>query len=253
MCVCPPFVISRTPTSSLLQKHVAYQCTVVLRTLIQPYLLRRMKKDVHAQLPPKTEQLLFCPLTPTQRRLYKSFLTSREVAEVLEGNLQPFRAIGLLRKICNHPDLFTAKEDGAVPEGYGHWEVSGKLRVAAKLLEGWAAEDVGNKVLFFCQGKQMLDIVEAFVQEVGYAYLRMDGDTSIRQRQRLIDAFNEDEDVFVFLLTTKVGGIGVNLTGANCVVIFDPDWNPSTDTQARERAWRLGQTRRVTIFKLIAP
>ena len=85
----------------------------------------------------------------------------------------------------------------------------------------------------------------------GYEYLRMDGTTSIKRRQPLIQAFNSNEDIFLFLLTTRVGGLGVNLTGADRVVIFDPDWNPSTDVQARERAWRIGQKKDVTIFRLL--
>ena len=80
----------------------------------------------------------------------------------------------------------------------------------------------------------------------------MDGSTPVHHRQALVNRFNTDPDIFLFLLTTKVGGLGVNLTGANCVLIFDPDWNPSTDVQARERAWRLGQTRNVTIFRLVS-
>ena len=89
------------------------------------------------------------------------------------------------------------------------------------------------------------------MQDYNYNYLKMDGTTSIGARQGLINKFNNSKDIFVFLLTTKVGGLGVNLTGANRVVIFDPDWNPSTDTQARERAWRIGQSKDVTIYRLL--
>ncbi|KAM2009498.1 hypothetical protein FF1_004021 [Malus domestica] len=99
--------------------------------------------------------------------------------------------------------------------------------------------------------QQMLDIIESFLVADGYSYWRMDGLTPIKQRMPLIDEFNNSSDVVVFLLTTKVGGLGTNLTGANRVIIFDPDWNPSTDMQARERAWRIGQKRDVTIYRLI--
>merc|ERR1719210_558476 len=97
----------------------------------------------------------------------------------------------------------------------------------------------------------MLLILEKFLVDHSYSYLKMDGGTSIGSRQGMINKFNTTKDIFVFLLTTKVGGLGVNLTGANRVVIFDPDWNPSTDTQARERAWRIGQDRDVTIYRLL--
>ena len=97
----------------------------------------------------------------------------------------------------------------------------------------------------------MLVILQRFVESRGYSYMKMDGSTSVGARQPLIDKFNASESTFVFLLTTKVGGLGVNLTGASRVVIFDPDWNPSTDTQARERAWRIGQDKQVTIYRLM--
>lgn len=97
----------------------------------------------------------------------------------------------------------------------------------------------------------MLDILEQFVQRNNYVYLRLDGTTSIGSRQPMIEKYNKSPDIFVFLLTTRVGGLGVNLTGANRVIIYDPDWNPSTDTQARERAWRIGQEKDVTIYRLL--
>lgn len=96
----------------------------------------------------------------------------------------------------------------------------------------------------------MLDILELHARQRGFRFMRMDGTTSIRRRQEMVDRFNTGA-AFLFLLTTRVGGVGVNLVGADRVVLFDPDWNPSTDTQARERAWRLGQQREVTIYRLI--
>jgi DNA excision repair protein ERCC-6 len=124
------------------------------------------------------------------------------------------------------------------------------MQVVKALLQMW--KRFGHKTLLFCQGVQMLDVMEKFVKGLGgFNFLRMDGSTAIKDRQDLVDAFNADPDVHVFLLTTKVGGLGVNLTGANRVIIFDPDWNPSTDVQARERAWRLGQKKDVTIYRLM--
>jgi DNA excision repair protein ERCC-6 len=111
---------------------------------------------------------------------------------------------------------------------------------------------LGHKTLLFSQTVQMLDILEQFVQRLGnIQYLRMDGKTPIKMRQTLVDKFNKTPEIDLFLLTTKVGGLGVNLTGANRVIIYDPDWNPSTDVQARERAWRLGQKKEVTIYRLM--
>jgi SNF2 family DNA or RNA helicase len=194
----------------------------------------------------------------------------------------------MLRKVCNHPALLTAGPAGpgrgarrtagsggrggrSGPEfDFGDDDfdggelagaasgggddpallaASGKMVVVAEILRLWHAE--GHRALLFCQGRQMLDLVERHVSGQGYTYLRMDGTTPVRDRQSLVDAFNSNPRWFVFLLTTKVGGVGVNLIGANRVLIYDPDWNPSTDLQARERAWRLGQRRHVTIYRLI--
>jgi DNA excision repair protein ERCC-6 len=108
----------------------------------------------------------------------------------------------------------------------------------------------GDRALIFCQTRQMLDIVQAFVR-TRYTFRRLDGTTAVSMRLKLIHEFNEDLSVFLFLLTTRAGGLGINLTGANRVIIIDPDWNPSNDSQARERAHRVGQTRAVTIFRLV--
>ena len=124
------------------------------------------------------------------------------------------------------------------------------MQVVKALLELWKGE--GHRTLLFSQTRQMLDILEAFVRKTGsYKYLRMDGMTAISHRQQLVDKFNDTPEIDLFLLTTKVGGLGVNLTGADRVIIFDPDWNPSTDVQARERSWRLGQKKAVTIYRLM--
>ncbi|CCW67896.1 unnamed protein product [Phytomonas sp. Hart1] len=109
----------------------------------------------------------------------------------------------------------------------------------------------GHRALVFSQTRRMLDLIENFCEQTGYVYIRMDGLTSRDHRQVLMDRFNEDSEIFLALLTTRVGGVGVNLVGADRVVIFDPDWNPTTDLQARERAWRIGQTREVCIYRLL--
>jgi len=123
------------------------------------------------------------------------------------------------------------------------------MQVVDQILSVWHKE--GHRVLLFTQTRQMLDILEHHLSS-NYSYSRIDGLTPIRQRLPLIDAFNSaDSTTFLFLLTTKAGGLGVNLTGANRVILFDPDWNPSTDLQARERSWRIGQRREVTVYRLV--
>ncbi|XP_073408175.1 DNA excision repair protein ERCC-6 isoform X2 [Dendrobates tinctorius] len=247
-------------TMACKQVKTAYKCACVLRDTINPYLLRRMKADVKMSLslPDKNEQVLFCRLTDEQRQVYQNFLDSKEVYGILNGDMRVFPGLIALRKICNHPDLFTGgtkilkgtkDEDLEETERFGYYKRSGKMIVVESLLKIWHRQ--GHRVLLFTQSRQMIHILEAFILRIGYTYLKMDGTTTVASRQPLISKFNEDSSIFVFLLTTRVGGLGVNLTGANRVVLYDPDWNPSTDTQARERSWRIGQKKEVTVYRLL--
>ncbi|KAL7747064.1 DNA repair protein rhp26 [Sorochytrium milnesiophthora] len=230
------------------QVQTAYKCAVILRDLINPYLLRRMKVDVATDLPHKSEQVLFCKLTPEQKARYKEFLNSKDMDAIYQGNRQALYGIDVLRKICNHPDLLALKAPHRGSE-FGDYRRSGKMLVVKALLDMWHKER--HKVLLFMQTRQMMDIMEGMMRQQSFSYRRMDGTTPVKRRAAMVDEFNSKPSLFVFLLTTKVGGLGINLTGANRVLIFDPDWNPSTDMQARERAWRLGQTRQVTIYRLM--
>jgi DNA excision repair protein ERCC-6 len=170
---------------------------------------------------------------------------------IFAGKRQVLYGVDILRKICNHPDLvhreLLQKRPGYK---YGAEAKSGKMKVVKALLELWKRQ--GHRTLLFSQTRQVLDILERFVNDIGnLEYRRMDGSTNIAIRQTIVDEFNTNPQIDVFLLTTRVGGLGINLTGADRVIIFDPDWNPSTDVQARERAWRLGQKREVTIYRLM--
>ncbi|KAJ5465190.1 DNA repair protein rhp26 [Penicillium daleae] len=232
-----------------LQVQTAAKCAATLKDAISPYLLQRYKADVTSDLPQKTEQVIFCKLTREQRNVYKRFLGSDDMASIIRGRRNSLFGIDILRKICNHPDLVDRQLRAHEPD-YGNSDRSGKMQVLKGLLEVW--KDTGHKTLLFAQTRQMLDIIQKFIVSLGgFNFRRMDGNTPIKDRQTMVDDFNKDPDLHVFLLTTRVGGIGVNLTGADRVIIYDPDWNPSTDMQARERAWRLGQKRDVTIFRLM--
>jgi DNA excision repair protein ERCC-6 len=245
-----PIKLGGYANATNLQVLTATKCAETLRAAIGPYLLQRLKVDVASDLPKKSEQVLFCKLTKPQRESYEIFLASDEMASILKGSRQSLYGIDILRKICNHPDLLNPRLRGQPGYKWGNPNKSGKMQVVKALLEMW--KRFGHKTLLFSQGVQMLNIIEDFVKGLdGFNYLRMDGGTNIKDRQGLVDRFNSDPDLHVFLLTTKVGGLGVNLTGANRVIIFDPDWNPSTDVQARERAWRLGQKKEVTIYRLM--
>lgn len=254
-----------------IQVQIAYKCACVLRDTIKPFLLRRTKAEVNnkLKLPDRSEQVLFCKLTDKQRKLYQIYLDSPTVRDIKRGMCQIFVGLIQLRKICNHPDLFDSSECNrqvrqtkrsrenkmqlteffSVDETYGHYHKSGKMMVVDALLKLWKKQ--GHKVLLFTQSRLMLKIFMNYLNERDYKYLKMDGSTPIGERHSLIEEFNANEEVFIFLLTTRVGGVGVNLIGANRIIIYDPDWNPSTDIQARERAWRIGQQRHVIIYRLL--
>jgi len=262
--------------ASPMQVQLAYRCALVLRDLINPYLLRRQKKDLKevSRLPGKTEQVLFCRLSNRQRSMYEAYLRSEEVANLMKGSTQLFRSIITLRKICNHPDLVckpgqssyesflrnghvndddlessSDEDEMSMNERENLVECAGKFEVLAKILPLW--HNQGHRVLIFCQWKKMLNIIESFTRQQGWKFGRMDGNTNIGSRQKLVDTFNTDLSYFGMLMTTKTGGVGLNLTGADRIVLYDPDWNPQTDAQARERAWRFGQKKPVTVYRLI--
>ena len=237
--------------ASNLQVQTAMKCAETLKDTISPYLLQRFKVDVASDLPRKSEKVLFCKLTKLQRDAYESFLNSGDLKAIMNGKRQVLYGVDILRKICNHPDLENHKILSVRPGyNYGSAAKSGKMQVVKELLQ--LSKQQGHKMLLFAQHRIMLDILESFVKSLGgFKYRRMDGNTPIHNRQSMVDEFNNTPDIHVFLLTTKVGGLGINLTGANRVIIYDPDWNPSTDIQARERAWRLGQKREVMIYRLM--
>ncbi|KAI9031602.1 SNF2 family N-terminal domain-containing protein [Phycomyces nitens] len=243
-----PISIGGYANATNVQVQTAYKCACMLRDLISPYLLRRMKVDVAQDLPKKSEQVLFCKLTKPQRQAYLQFIHSKDMDSILEHRRQVLFGIDIVRKICNHPDIIDISQAKSNP-AYGDPEKSGKMVVVRALLNLWKAEK--HRVLLFSQTRQMLDIIELMTKKLGYNYRRMDGTTPVAHRMSLVHEFNTDENIYVFLLTTKVGGLGLNLTGADRVILYDPDWNPSTDIQARERAWRLGQKKDVTIYRLM--
>ncbi|EWG49839.1 DNA excision repair protein ERCC-6 [Fusarium verticillioides 7600] len=236
--------------ASNLQVMTAEKCAEALKETIGEYLLQRLKVDVAADLPEKTEQVLFCKLTDGQHKAYETFIKSDEVSAILNRRRQSLYGIDILRKICNHPDLLDKTLAKKAGYDFGNPKLSAKLQLTKDLLQKVMIPN-GHKTLLFSQGKQMLNIIEKCISECGISYVRMDGETPVDQRQPMIDRFNESPDIHVFLMTTRTGGLGTNLTGADRIIIFDPDWNPSTDLQARERAWRLGQKKPVKIYRLM--
>jgi DNA excision repair protein ERCC-6 len=233
-----------------------YKCALILRDMISPYILRRTKKNVAKHLPTKTEQVLLCDLTAEQAGLYLRFVEhDGNLRRAMDGKGSMFSAISVLRKLCNHPDLLRLNEANIGPDGvprgidYGHYEKSGKMKVLKVILRKW--KEQGHRVLVFTQTRQMMYILKRLLREEKYKFLTMDGTTSMKSRGPLVHRFNTDDSNFLMLLTTRTGGLGINLTGADRVLLYDPDWNPATDSQAQERAYRIGQENDVTVYRLV--
>lgn len=223
----------------------AYKRNVLLKNLIDPYILRRLKSQVATQLPSKTDNVVFCKLTTVQEMLYKAELESDTVYKILIGRVSCMPGLISLRKICNHPYLYRRNEsylDDVV-------KCSSKMIQLKKMLLKWKFEK--RKVLIFTQMIDTMSLLEIVINDSNYKYLKMSGKTNLPMRSRYIAQFNTDDDIFIFLLTTRVGGLGLNLIGASRIIIFDPDWNPSTDSQAKERAWRYGQKNDVETYRFV--
>lgn len=221
-----------------------------LRTQTAPYILRRTKRSVAPELPAKLEQVVWCELTPDQAALYRATqeTSERELIDLEAGgageNALRFAALTQLlrlRQICCDPRLVAPDAPAAM---------SAKLESFNELLA--EAVDDGHRVLVFSQFTSLLALLRAELDRQGTAYCYLDGSMSARARQAAVDRFQKDEEVPLFLLSLKAGGTGLNLTGADTVVHFDPWWNPAAEAQATDRAHRIGQTRIVTSYKLIA-
>eukprot|EP00584_Thalassiosira_punctigera_P009343 CAMPEP_0172537196 /NCGR_PEP_ID=MMETSP1067-20121228/8846_1 /TAXON_ID=265564 ORGANISM="Thalassiosira punctigera, Strain Tpunct2005C2" /NCGR_SAMPLE_ID=MMETSP1067 /ASSEMBLY_ACC=CAM_ASM_000444 /LENGTH=1160 /DNA_ID=CAMNT_0013322443 /DNA_START=23 /DNA_END=3505 /DNA_ORIENTATION=- len=226
-----------------------------LHTVLRPFMLRRVKKDVACSLPPKKETKLFIGLTEMQQDWYKRVL--RKDAHELNALGGPSHArlqnvLMHLRKVCNHPYLFDGAEAGPpFTDGPHIWENSAKMMLMHKLLSKLKAK--GSRVLIFSQMTRILDILEDYLRLVGYGYCRIDGNTDGEKRDSQMEEFNEPgSSKFCFLLSTRAGGLGINLATADIVILYDSDWNPQVDLQAMDRAHRLGQTKPVQVFRFIS-
>ncbi|KAL4401794.1 chromatin remodeling complex Adenosinetriphosphatase [Malassezia pachydermatis] len=234
------------------------QGTIVqqLHKVLRPFLLRRVKADVEHSLLPKKEINVFVGLTDMQRKWYKSLL-EKDIDAVngalskKEGKTRLLNIVMQLRKCCNHPYLFDGAEPGPPFTTDEHLvDNSGKMVILDKLLR--KMKERGSRVLIFSQMSRMLDILEDYCLFREYKYCRIDGSSVHEDRIAAIDEYNKpDSDKFVFLLTTRAGGLGINLTTADIVVLFDSDWNPQADLQAMDRAHRIGQKKQVYVYRFV--
>jgi len=230
---------------------------VKLHSLLKPFIIRRMKKDVEKSLPPKVEQILRVDMTVRQKKIYRLVLTRNyEALSKGKNQVSLVNIMMQLRKTCNHADLISEQNEEEVSLNpgdrlkqliYG----SGKLLLLDKLLTRF--REKGDRVLIFSQFVIMLNILEEYMQLKRYPFQRLDGGVSGDKRKQSIAQFNDPNSTdFCFLLSTKAGGLGINLQTANRVVIFDSDWNPQNDLQAIARAHRIGQKEEVKIFRFVA-
>ena len=216
-----------------------------LKMLITPFILRRRKKDVLIELPDKQIQIAYCKMSSIQEKMYlqilekvkRDFLTNPEKGDKY---IHILAALTKLRQVCNHPKLLEKdiKSD---------FELSGKTALLREII-GDAIES-GKKLLIFSQFVQMLKLLKEMLTEMNVKHEYMDGST--KNRQKVINNFNENNNVRAFLVSLKTGGFGLNLTSADTVIIVDPWWNPMGENQAIDRAHRIGQTKKVNVYKII--
>ncbi|CAA2986759.1 CHD3-type chromatin-remodeling factor PICKLE [Olea europaea subsp. europaea] len=224
-----------------------------LHKMLAPHLLRRLKKDVMKELPPKKELILRVELSSKQKEYYKAILTRNYQILTRKGGAQIslINVVMELRKLCCHPFML----EGVEPEDANEFnkqllDSSGKLQLLDKMMV--KLKEQGHRVLIYSQFQHMLDLLEDYCNHKKWQYERIDGKVGGSERQIRIDRFNaKNSSRFCFLLSTRAGGLGINLATADTVIIYDSDWNPHADLQAMARAHRLGQTNKVMIFRLV--
>ncbi|CAL2037227.1 unnamed protein product [Caenorhabditis brenneri] len=225
-----------------------------LHKVLQPFLLRRIKSDVEKSLLPKKEVKVYVGLSKMQREWYTKVLMKDIDIINGAGKVEKARLMNILmhlRKCVNHPYLFDGAEPGPPYTTDQHLvDNSGKMVVLDKLLV--KLKEQGSRVLIFSQFSRMLDLLEDYCWWRHYDYCRLDGSTPHEDRSNAIEAYNApDSKKFIFMLTTRAGGLGINLATADVVIIYDSDWNPQSDLQAMDRAHRIGQKKQVRVFRLI--
>ena len=248
-----------------------------LQQMISPYMLRRVKEDVAKDIPAKEETVIDVELTSIQKQYYRAIFEHNHAFLAIGATRQSApKLMNIqmeLRKVCNHPFLLDNVEhreterkykeflengefEGKSPEerqnmlnNNGYVMTSGKMVLMDKLLPKLRQE--GHKVLIFSQMVKMLDLLAEYCDFRDFKYERLDGRIRGAERQKAIDRFETEEDSFIFMLSTRAGGVGINLTAADICVIFDSDWNPQNDVQAQARCHRIGQSKEVKVIRLI--
>lgn len=240
-----------------------------LLSIVSKCIIRRTSAILSKYLPVKVEQVVFCKLADRQQNMYKAFVNSKVVRmETKDGKLSAssLAFINQIKKLCNHPELIFDKhklcEDGLhdilemFPTNFSakqfQPELSGKMQVLDLILAVVKATS-DDKVVLVSNYTQTIELFEKLARLRGYQFVRLDGSMSIKKRMKIVDNFNDpNSNVYLFMLSSKAGGCGLNLIGANRLVMFDPDWNPANDDQAMARVWRDGQKKQVFIYRLLS-
>ncbi|XP_050895402.1 protein CHROMATIN REMODELING 24 isoform X2 [Lathyrus oleraceus] len=279
-----PILRGNDKNASDREKRTGSSIAKELRDHIQPYFLRRLKSEVFnqdtekttAKLSQKQEIIVWLRLSNIQRHLYEAFLKSEIVLSAFDGS--PLAALTILKKICDHPLLLTKRAAEDVLEGLDSMlkpeevsvaeklamhiadvaetdkfkdehDVSCKISFIMSLLDNLIPE--GHRVLIFSQTRKMLNLIQDCISSKGYDFLRIDGTTKSSDRIKVVDDFQDGVGAPIFLLTSQVGGLGLTLTRADRVIVVDPAWNPSTDNQSVDRAYRIGQKKDVIVYRLM--
>ena len=218
-----------------------------LKMLIEPFILRRTKKEVLTELPEKTITVLNNQMKEEQEKIYLSYLAQakQDIADTIElrgfekSHIQVQAALTRLRQICCHPSLFIKD----------YQEGSSKLEQCIEIIKD--ATEAGHKILLFSGYTSMFEIIQKELEENNITYFKLTGSTKVDERIKMVDEFNANKNIKVFLISLKAGGTGLNLTGADVVIHYDPWWNASAENQATDRAYRIGQKNNVQVYKLI--
>lgn len=264
-----PILRGRDAAASEKEVQKGTECLNELLGIVNKFIIRRTNDILTKYLPVKYEHVVFCNLAPFQLDLYNYFIKTPSIQALLRGKgSQPLKAINMLKKLCNHPDLLNLSDDlpgseGCFPDDYVPKEArgrdrevkswySGKMQVLDRMLAR-IRQDTNDKIVLISNYTQTLDLFEKLCRSRSYGCFRLDGTMTVGKRQKLVDKFNDPEaPEFVFLLSSKAGGCGLNLIGANRLVLFDPDWNPAADQQALARVWRDGQKKDCFVYRFIA-
>lgn len=281
-----PILVGREPDSTDRDREIAQSCSAMLCEIVNQFILRRGNILNAKHLPPKLMQVVCCPLSPLQEQLYSHFLESSAFRDMMrKGGTNVLSSITALKKLCNHPLLIfdesgksltklsgfdgcskffsaavantTANTTGGYRGRSGHDrtchpEWSGKFLLLDRLMQ-MMRKHTSDRIVIVSNYTQTLDVVSTLCRDRQLPFVRLDGTTSAKKRKNLVDVFNDPgTNSFAFLLSSKAGGCGLNLIGANRLILFDPDWNPATDKQAAARVWREGQKKMCYVYRFLA-